>query len=239
MIRNIIRAAIAAALLVCSSRSAQASIVHQSHVTGKYFKMEDGRGSRPDDIARSWRYWLQVHRAIKGNPKLAAKFKRPIDLTALLMEPDKEKLKKLGMKPTQIEFQPDYVYAVRLASHENPRSVADFVERHWLRKQMKKRKVYETVPKDLRLDVGGEVTARSDPLYSVHAAVQGRKVARVCYGVYESVADAERDRRVLARHLGAGVKPTLMRFHVTGELVERVWFAPIVGQSLRKWETTR
>lgn len=228
---------VALVLIVGLLCKAQASIVHSSQVHGKFFKMEDNLNSM-NEIAGSWRYWLKVHRTIKGDSKLRTKFRKPVDLKRLLMEPEEEKLKKLGLKHDDVKSQPDGAYTLQLATYQSSSSVSAFVKRYWLKQRMPARKIYKTVPKELRLYAGGEFDTREDPLYSIHVVTQGRKTSHLRYGIYENIADAKLDQQILQKHLARfGVQPVIRFVQVTGKLVERIWIAPISGRNLSKWET--
>ena len=232
-------------MLLCAafSSDAWASIVLNSEVESRYFKVLDNR-SDGYDIARSWRWWLQAHRAIAADPSLKRKFSvAPLDLEnmtekggePLMFKSGMEKIKKLGLTPGQLKKQPTHVYTLHLASYRNQAVLQKFVKRQWLGHRMNQYRVYKNTPKQLIFGASGDVDIKRDPLYVKAVTVKGRRFTRLCYGVYGSMADAAIDRKILEHHLGIRVRA--MREQPTTELVRQILFKPVKGRGLDGWET--
>lgn len=221
--------------LVFLAGRAQASIIHLSKAESKYFTVIDDSSS-DNTFSPSWRFWLQVHRTIEDSPKLMRKFsKHPLDLSSheWSFKSLKEKLHEFNLKPDQIEDQPTYVYTLHIASYKKQSSVISFINHFWLAKHLEQRHVYKNTPKRLRLFVYGEFSFKNDPLYSEQVVVRKQKFTRLSYGVYESKADANADKRILERQLGLTIQ--ILRKSPTKELIRNVWLKPVAGKWF-KWE---
>jgi hypothetical protein len=229
--------------LVTTPSATWASFVHNSNVEGRYFRVWDNRSS-DYEIANSWRWWLQAHRAIRANSRLARKFvSNPLDLkmgkdrrgTGWEFLSGSEKIKKFGLTKQHVENQPAHAYTLQIATFQRPATVLSFLKQQWLGKGMNHSRVYKKTHKQLFFFASAENAFRSDPIYSEQVVVRGPKLTRICYGIYESKADANADQRILQRYLGLGIR--VLRKQLTTEIVRRVVFEPIEGKVLDGWES--
>jgi hypothetical protein len=167
----------------------------------RYFEVFEWFGD--GSLAQCWRGWLQAHRAIKKQPRLAHKLAvHPPRLYGSFWRRDIKALQELGLTTNQIESQPGRLYTLQLAVYERKSGARWFLSRFWKPRRMQRLRVYERTPKHLQLFGGGDVDSKDDPLYAVWAVVQKRKMVCVRYGIYESVTDANQDRKTLEKYLG-------------------------------------
>jgi hypothetical protein len=131
---------------------------------------------------------------------------------------------EFDLSRSEIESQPARVYTLQVALYKRKSGVRWFLSRFWSPNHMQRRGVYRTVPKNLQLFGGGDVDSKGDPLYAVWNTVKKRKMACVRYGIYESVADADQDQRILERHLGLRLQ--VLPCQLTKNLINKLWFIP-------------
>jgi hypothetical protein len=187
-------------------------------------------------LAPWWSVWVQAHRAIERRPGLASR------LTVRHGQPLQERdwpvlglsRASVGMRSPGGREAPVRLYTLQIASYQRRRGVSAFLRFHWRPVGMPRRRVYSTVPKRLRLHLDGDFKHKNDPLYSVRARVKNHLVTRLRYGVYASVADANRDRAAVERrlHLRLQVWP----IQLTERLPLLVWATPVAGRYLNEWD---
>jgi hypothetical protein len=212
---------------------AEASLVHMSLVSGRYFRIADNR-SYDYEVANSWRWWLRAHRAIRADPELSEKYSdMSVDLSRAHFKSGREKATRLGLSAQQIERQPDHVYTLHVASFQNGNELRSFLRAQWIAKGAGRKGIYKNTPKGLTFSVSGDINTKNDYLYTRQAPSKGRTIS-LRYGVYESTADADADRKVLERTLGTKLR--VMRERPTVELVRRVLLQGVEGTRLQRWE---
>jgi len=134
----------------------------------------------------------------------------------------------------QVERQPSHVYTLHLASFRKRGSLLSFLKRQWLGKHLNRRRIYKTIPKELSFFTSGDIATRNDAVYSKRVVAREQRLTRLCYGVYESVADANADKRVLERYLKLRIR--VIREQLTTEFIRRACYEPIGGTRFTKWQ---
>ncbi|MDQ3814296.1 MAG: hypothetical protein M3347_10140 [Armatimonadota bacterium] len=234
--------AITLALLLCcimaSTHKVQATNAIEASVDSPYFKARKDINMDGDDpypaIIFYMKSYLQAHRAIHKNLRLAQKLTR--------QRPELDKfdqrqlqLKKLNLSQEQIQRQPTYIYTIHILTYIKRSTLHQFVDEHWLRNNLHKHRVYKSQSKKFLLFIAsGDVVAKSDPLYLQSVRFKGRKMTRLCYGIYENQDDANRDRRVLERHLGQRLN--IIRSELSTEIIDGAWLKSLIGTHIDRWE---
>ena len=225
--------------VIASTTQVRATAGIDASVDSSYFKARKDinmnvQGGYPA-IILYMRSYLQAHRAIKQNSSLAQKLARQrpeLDRTAHLST----QLKQLNLDLGQIQRQSDKVYTIHLLTYQRNSTLQQYVNQRWLKNELHLRKVYKSQRKAFIMFIpGGDLVAKSDPLFLEPIVSNGRKMTRVCYGIYEHQADANLDRRLLEKQLGQRL--SVIHSQLTTEMIESAWLKSLFGTNIQRWES--
>lgn len=175
--------------------------------------------------ADRWRYWLQQHRAVERTPALRQ------DMLRLPQYPDGPTgavdLMRQRLPVEFVRSQPTHVYVIQFGVYRDPQSVASFLRQKWA--MAARRHIYVRTRKHFRVAYASEGGRnKSEPLFVLPGNINNQKVQRLCYGIYASVEDANRDAQQFRRIWG--YSPVVLRRPLTTQLARAFIFDSVAGQ---------
>lgn len=202
-------------------------------VRSRYFNnMSDGTPTDQGKFyAERWLRWLKKYRAIEANPNLSAQILR--------LPPDPYEGRKGAraliqrtLKPKNYERQSSRVFILQLGVYGSHRSLSRFVKSYW--PTLVKKDIYNRISKDFIAGVSSESVGKTEPLFSIESRLKGRRVYRLCYGIYASTKDAERDAAamkkiishsplVISRDLTPSLIQNLLQGSIGDYTAEQLW----------------
>lgn len=178
-----------------------------------------------DVYADRWRYWLQYHRAVERTPALRR------DMLRLPQYPDGPtgavELMQRRLPVAFVRSQPTHVYVLQFGVYRNPKSMTSFLRSEW--PMVARRHIYNRTRKHFRVSRASESEiGKFEPIFILHDNINSQKVQRLCYGIYASVEDANRDAQEFRRIWG--YPPVVLRRPLTTQLTRAFIFDSVAGQ---------
>lgn len=168
--------------------------------------------------AQRWAGWLKLHRAIQASPELRTMYgRRPA------REEESFARLKRQISAAQLRSQSSNVYIIHIGTHRSPQLAAKWVQSIWPSAGTKA--IYKTIPKSLYFQVFTEGDVKSEPLYVLPGS--SASAQRICYGMYASREDADKDAARLKKYLR--IKPRILQRPLTAALSRAYAFDDFAG----------
>lgn len=193
----------------------------------KYFHASADTGAPyPDEFySRHWATWLQYHRAVEARPELRRRF---LSVSLPLDSPGgRLRTQSLlhSIPQAQVRAHPTHVFVLDIGIRSQ--DAVRFLRRDWPRVAAKD--IYDSTPKSFRFGFSSERLVKSQPLfYRPRTAKNVNSYRRLCYGMYASREDAQRDLAQWLKYLRLRI--VIMRLPLTPGLAGAFIYEPVAGR---------